>query len=641
MSSAVPLLRGIVQLPQRLVTAFPLLSRELTEQSARRRTYILRVIYAVAVYGFTVWIFWNELGGWSKQTFSYLGRGRQFFEALAWLQFCGLYLFLPPMTCGVVTIEKERDTLSLLLLTRLGPWSILIGKLLSRLVPMASFVLLSLPLVAVAYSLGGVNEREILSLAWVLTVTALQIGSLALACSTWFRTTSAAFMATYLIGGALIIGPPTLFQQGTDDPFGMREFLREYLQTMGLSGDKTLEPQEAMLVLFGPWVNLHPTGMNQPFGVIVLRTIPMLMFAAACLLFARAVLWRRAFLQPSNLIMKIFRSLDASFHRLNQNRWTKGIVLVNEQVELPYYDPIRWRETKKRSLGTTRYLVRLLLVLEVPVVFGMLIPYFGEYDSPTAPVNIAAYVLWIVSALVLVIQSTGLIGAERSRQTLDVMLTTPMSSDTIAREKFAGIWRLIRVLWIPFATVYLFQLWWSVWAVSRGFEVVVFGLVRGLLATAIYPPLIAWLGFHLGMRCRSQTQATILALSLITGVCLIPMLMSEFLATRDLPVFRAFQWLSPAAALSRFPSNDYNYYGYWNYGSFYESSQMIWFGVMGHFVLAGLLLLWLWARALKTFAHHVQRNDGQVVDDDDIERLARLREKIVGSGVFRPRTDEE
>jgi ABC-type transport system involved in multi-copper enzyme maturation permease subunit len=652
----VPLVRAVGRLPQHLASLFPLLTRELTEQSARRRTYILRVIYAVALYGFTLWAFWNELGGWSNQSFAFLGRGRQFFEGLAWLQFCGLYLFLPAMTSGVLTIEKERDTLSLLLLTRLGPWSILIGKLFSRLVPMASFVMLSLPLVAVAYSLGGVNERDILSLAWTLSVTALQVSTLALACSAWFRTTAAAFIATYLIGAAVILGPLLVTLGGDYDPFGLVEFVREFCEEQGLGGNElpgfrggqTFTRSDAAMLLFGPWVNLHPSALNLPFDVIVRRTIPMLMFAGACLAFARVVLWRRAFVQPSNFLLKVFRSLDKLFHRMNQNRLTRGIVLTREHVTLPVFDPIRWRETTKRSLGTTRYLIRMLLVLEVPVLFGLVLglqmSYDGHSSYRTTVPNVAAWILWVVAALVIAIQSTGMIGAERSRQTLDVLLTTPMTSETIVREKFAGVWRIIRMLWIPFLTVYLFQAWWGSWVGSEPVSHTVYGLVRGGLAMAIYPALVAWLGFHFGMRCRSQTQAALVTISLIAGVCLIPIVIAETLKTIEMDMIYGLRWISPAIPLTQdmrnYLSLDFRYqYNSPYFG--YDPFTWLWKGLLVHFAFAGTLLIWLWYRGLKTFGSRVNRNDGQIVDDDDIDRLSELRRKIVGGGVFRDRSETD
>lgn len=675
----------------------PLLAKELTEQSARLRTYIIRVVYAAALYGFTLWVFWNQVGSWNSNSFAMIGKGRELFTALALLQFAGLYLFLPAMTCGVLTSEKERETLSLLLLTKLGPWTIVFEKLLGRLVPMATFVLLSTPLLAVAYSLGGVEAFEIGQLAWSLSVTALQIGSLSLACSAWCRTTSSAFMSSYLVGAALILGPVIVTMEGRYDPLGLCAGIFSVGQQLGLMTSLG----ESMAVFIGPWICLSPIASDAAFSIdgihdpwlailvggfcglppvrwlidlandtqggkamlaTVLRSIPILMFSLMCLIFARCVLWRRAFVPPSNYLLKTFKLLDTFFHKANQNRFTKGIVLTHEQVELPQYDPIRWRETKKRSIGTTRYLVRFLILLEIPVVVAMRLSMFG-HDSGMGipPVYVAAWALWIVAALVLTIQSTGLIGLERSRQTLDVLLTTTQSSDLIVQHKFAGVWRMIRTLWVPFATVYFFQIYCQVFVdhisgygySSRGASLP-FAFIRALLAVSIYPLLIAWIGFHQGMRQRSQTQATLVTLGLLTGICLIPIAVAEY-AIPAIPLgsqwsgyycgaghwsplivlLYSISWISPAQVLSFSPARHDN----WQYYTG-QSEAPAWLGLFAHFAVAGGLLVLLWATGMRNFARHVNRNDGQTVDDDDIERLVSLRKQIVGSGVFRKTADE-
>jgi ABC-type transport system involved in multi-copper enzyme maturation permease subunit len=683
------------RLASRVVPSFPLLAKELTEQAARRRTYVLRAIYAAALYGFALWVFWNQLGSWSSNSFAILGRGRELFEALAGLQFAGLYLFLPAMTCGVLTSEKERDTLSLLLLTNLGPWTILLEKLLGRLVPMASFVLLSTPLLAVAYSLGGVETVEIGKLAWSLTVTAVQVGSLSLACSAWCRTTSAAFLSAYLVGAALILGPVILTLDGLYDPTGVFSAMFSAGQQVGLMnhlGDASAaffgpllnNPSDSKLAfstdnIRDPWLaifvggfcgippvrwlidSMNSTKSGTTMLATILRSVPIMMFSVVCLLCARYALWRRAFLQPSNYLLKAFKLIDVFFQKANQNRFTKGIVLTQEQVELPVYDPIRWRETKKRSLGTTRYLVRFLLLLEIPVVIAMRMSMFElNPGNAVQPVDIAAWALWIVAALVLTIQSTGLIGLERSRQTLDVLLTTTQSSDLIVEHKFAGVWRMIRTLWIPFATVYFFQIYCHVFIASQNYgnsASLPFVVIRAILAVAIYPSLIAWIGFHQGMRRRSQTQATLVTLGLLTAVCVIPLAVAEF-ALPEIPIgmprwggyydpgshwsplvvfLYAVSWLSPARVLGLSPvlfSPSWQFYAGYSEGP-------AWLAMFFHFTLAGGLLVFLWARGMRGFARHVNRNDGQIVDDADIDRLSELRKRIVGSGVFHRTTNDK
>jgi hypothetical protein len=50
---------------------FPLLSRELTEQAARRRTFVVRVVYAVVLYVVAVWIFYSQVHSWCRVSRSF------------------------------------------------------------------------------------------------------------------------------------------------------------------------------------------------------------------------------------------------------------------------------------------------------------------------------------------------------------------------------------------------------------------------------------------------------------------------------------------------------------------------------------------------------------------------------------------
>src|SRR5262249_152327 len=128
----------------RTITAtfgLPLLSKELIEQAARKRTYVIRVLYAALLFLSAFVLFFDILSVGAASPLGVLGRGREMFEVLVRLQFGGVYLFMPAITCGVVTLEKERASLPLLFLTRLGAWTIVLEKLLSRVVPMLGFLL--------------------------------------------------------------------------------------------------------------------------------------------------------------------------------------------------------------------------------------------------------------------------------------------------------------------------------------------------------------------------------------------------------------------------------------------------------------------------------------------------------------------
>ena len=94
----------------------PLVLKELQEQSSRRRTFILRILYAVLAFLAAFSFSFETLHRSWDSPFAILGKGQELFSFFVFLQFFGIYLFMPAMCCNVITSEKERDTLSLLLL---------------------------------------------------------------------------------------------------------------------------------------------------------------------------------------------------------------------------------------------------------------------------------------------------------------------------------------------------------------------------------------------------------------------------------------------------------------------------------------------------------------------------------------------
>jgi ABC-type transport system involved in multi-copper enzyme maturation permease subunit len=626
----------------------PLLAKELIEQSARKRTYVVRALFALVLYGTVLGSLYRTIATTNSSGISLLGAGRELYLSLARLEFLGIYLFLPAMTCGVLTAEKERDTLGLLLLTKLGPWTILLEKLLSRLVPMASFILLSLPLLSIAYSLGGIEAIDIAKLMWVLAMTALQVGSFSLLCSAWFRTTAAAFLASYLIGTLAIISSGVFLE------FGCRWWLIPILNgVLSPPVAEWLNPAMPVgnlgLLPFGPGILngaellgndlANPSIPQQTLLDCVVMSFPLLGMSLVALLIARSILWKRAFVRPTNLLLWWFKSLDRFFHLANQNRLTRGIVLIHESFDLPANRPIRWRETTKRSLGTTRYLI-LMIVWYLNHLFDA---------ASNFPLITMILVLWTVAALVIVIQSTGLIGAERSHQSLDVLLTTPIDSDEIIEQKFAGIWRMTHMLWIPFATAYLFQIGFQIgiqdpppylqqWSsepipVLR-LNALFFMSLRSILAVGLYLPVLAWLGFHQGLRCRTQTQATLSTMVILLVICTVPLMISwifmpiqlnGFLnGSRDLTFLNLLstmlatmiRWISPVTVLTAEPWYPRN-----------------WLPLLAHFFFVGIIYLTLLSRAKKVFAKRVGRTDVFLYDAPNLsvdslpleDRLARIR----------------
>ncbi len=325
---------------------------------------MIRVVYALLLFLSAFVVFFDNLSVGAASPLAVLGKGRVMFDRLVYLQFAGVYLFMPAITCGVVTLEKERASLPLLFLTRLGPWTIVLEKLMSRVIPMIGFLLLSLPLLAFAYSLGGITVEQLAGALWMLVLAVFQMGTLAILCSTFFRTTVGAFVGSYLLGLVLLFGTYMLwliaFLLGTP--------VDRILNSIAGGPGSTFIP---VLILpfcgFATWIDGPGMRGASHFWPLAVQTGLILATSGLFLVLARSFLVSRAFVPPRNVVLGAFKRIDRVFQRLNDNRFTRGIVLGGDGASMPEDEPVAWRETQKRSLGRARYLMRVFIALEIPV----------------------------------------------------------------------------------------------------------------------------------------------------------------------------------------------------------------------------------------------------------------------------------
>jgi hypothetical protein len=268
------------------------------------------------------------------------------------------------------------------------------------------------------------------------------------------------------------------------------------------------------------------------FLAVAVQSIPILLSSAVFLLLARRFVVRRAFVQPRNPLLALFQALDRTFTRLNENRWTKGIVLVEDATSLPDDEPVAWRETSRRSLGQARYMLRIFLALEVPLLILCLLLTIADADGSAETGSYLIFFLWGLAVLLVCVQAASLIGGEKSHQTLDVLCTTPLAAREIVEQKFRGVRRLILVLLVPFCTVVAFQCWWRSlyhhWD-YRGQRVdTPLYLACSVLSLAVYLPMVAWLALWIGLKVRTQARAIIGSLAAIVGWCVGPIIFCVF-----------------------------------------------------------------------------------------------------------------
>ncbi len=500
----------------RFIPELPLLRRELTELSARRRTYVLRFIGAVILLGWFVVVLDQAVSAAvgtaatlpaSQRVQAMLGMGGNVIQSIVPSLFHCVQLLMPAIVCGSIAMEKERNTIGTLFVTRLSPMTIVLEKFLSRLIPMFTFLFLTFPLLAFLYSLGGVDPQMVFAAAWLLLGECMCYAAVGLVCSAWFGTTVSAFIGSYVLCGVFVVVTQVLALR-MFSPFCIWEVLFS-------SWTRVNGPIASWLPMLSEIVQDDPK-----WGFVkccLWFSLPWIAFVVGCLALTRFLLFRRAFVGHSSLVLRVFRRIDKFFTDLN-NRTTGGVVLVKDAESLPAFDPIAWRERTKKSLGKARYLIRILVLLEGPVLFLCLLSITWSDRSSSDPLRVLLALVWGLAIMVVMVKGSTIISAERSRETLDALLSTPISSPQLLREKLTGMRRMMIVLATPIMTVHLtlivmYASFGSGFLGGGRFLNLLLYLVTATLATATLMHTVAWVSVLAGL--RSSTQAKSVASAVI------------------------------------------------------------------------------------------------------------------------------
>lgn len=485
----------------------PLLTIELKQMAAAKRTYVVRFAYAATLFGVAGWLFFYTAASDTKV----FGRGLELFLNLMWIQFFGLCLIVPATTCGVIAEEKGRNTLGVLLLSPLGGFRIVSQKLLSRLVPMFSFVLLSLPLLAVAYSYGGVTNAQLFMGIVLLLLSCAQIGAISILMSVLCRTTVTALMSTYAV----------------------------FLLTL------------FSCVLFWP---IHFVSSEELTGAPIAMSV---LISGGCILAASFSLVSRAFQNTHNYLLQFQREVDRFV--ADANRLVGDIELFKEPDNKPQFNPVRWRETDRRALGRTRYLLRILFAVELPLIF-----IASMVTGPAFPAvhSVMRGLLWLGSLILLSAYGASLIAGERSRGTLDVLLTTPLTGRSILIEKSSGLRRLFIVLAVPLITLPVIE-YVRAPVSPDGLNVLVQNFIWSVVSVIVWLQVVSWFALWASTRVKTQTSASFLVMSTVGGILLVPLLVMTIVKTGggSDSIVNLFALVSPTHILATLSPFTKSYYG--------------------------------------------------------------------------------
>jgi ABC-type transport system involved in multi-copper enzyme maturation permease subunit len=513
--------------------AGPIFEKELRVSSRRRRNFVLRVIYVLAVAAF-VYGAWSATsqgsatgGGYQISRMS--EAGKQIVMTMTWLQFIVAQFLAAVMLSTAISEEIRQRTLAALLSTPITSLQIVLGKLFSKLLQILLLLAISLPVFAVVRVLGGVPWGFVLAATCVTMAASIFAGSVSLLLSIYTQKPSTVIARVLMVTAVLYLLIPLLallpFLAGPlgGSSGGWIMGAAVYANPFSIMGFLTREM-------------LSPGGTGRGLWLLIVH-IPVMLGLSAIVLAIAARGVRRAALRQ---VMGQTDGAARSRRRKGGRVALAGAPALSDgPIRRVTGSPVFWKEIHHTSGNRSRWKSRLsggIAVTLVLVGYGICI--WGEIIEE-AGTQVAFCIPFMLFAMVASMTTCAMgIPAEKESRTWPLLLTTTLSDGEIAYGKMAGAMRrCLPAWWILFGHIGLFTLAGVIHPVA---------LVHMLLLASGVLVFLAGLGTYVGSRLRGTNSAAAVCFVAALGFWLV----LPFLLTMVIAAFGAPGWglvmLNPA-----------------------------------------------------------------------------------------------
>lgn len=130
----------------------------------------------------------------------------ELYTFVATMEFIMLLFIIPALTSGSLSGERERQTLDLMLTTKMTPAEIVLGKLFASFATISMLIISSFPVLALVFIYGGVTIPDVAVLLLCYVTTAFLTGSLGICFSSMFKRSTIATVVSYGVMIGLVAG---------------------------------------------------------------------------------------------------------------------------------------------------------------------------------------------------------------------------------------------------------------------------------------------------------------------------------------------------------------------------------------------------------------------------------------------------
>jgi ABC-type transport system involved in multi-copper enzyme maturation permease subunit len=338
--------------------------------------------------------------------------GEWFFIGVVGMQLTLVLLAAPAATAGAICLDRARGALTHMLVTDLSSAEIVLGKLAARLVPVLVLVAATLPMMEILALVGGLDPNALVG-AFVVTVGVAVLGcGLALLLSLWVGKTSEALLGTYAVWGLWLLWRPI---------FAVIRFL---LPGAFLPPPRWSDPYRLAFAAY--WAPRQVAWEDYAWFLGVSSGIGLLC-ALVAVLSLRAIVTREA-------VRNTARSLfDRVCDRLAPRQYLPRRLLD--------WNPVYWREWHRsrpsrwaRAVNALYFAIASFFSLTtVALQSGMVAPWVNALQIFTG-------------LLMLSVTASASLAEERARGSLDLLMTTMLSTRQIVLGKWLGAYRAVPLL---------------------------------------------------------------------------------------------------------------------------------------------------------------------------------------------------
>jgi ABC-type transport system involved in multi-copper enzyme maturation permease subunit len=475
----------------------PIFNRELLTLPRRPRHYALRVAYLglLWVLGMTAW---QAIIGWERG--ATLGDAARFnlqlFNLLTHVELAFLLFFAALSAASAITLEKDRRTFVLLLLTDLHNYEIVLGKLLGSLLQIFLFLAGTLPVFMLLLLLGGVAPGQVARAMLILAGTAVAAGSLGCLIALWRDKTFQTLALTVLL---LVLYLCLVAGLGF-----LPDFFPALTPTAAAGVQQWLDPFRALAAV------LEPIGETERLaGLDPAVGFALTMLVLSMLLNLLGILRLRVWNPSGEPIIQRERPEEMEEMDRAKAHAAPGPV---RQV---WANPILWREIATRAYGRRPLLVKAayFLVLGLVCYYALAPLWAGQRREWAAAWGLVP--VGILSLLLVSAQAVTAITSERDLGALDLLLVTDLTPQEFIFGKLLGIcWNTKEYLLPPLALAIFYGVTGRLATPptpGNNFE----SALCILTGAAVLLAFTMVLGLHVALRAETSRLAVILALGTV------------------------------------------------------------------------------------------------------------------------------